>query len=90
MTPYLIKQLWAITPVYILNLCYGMCGGFPAITTPQLTAGCGLFDISREEESWIGIVNFNYLYPHVNKTLFSGSIWDLFHFGGNISAPNLK
>ena len=70
MNPYLFKQLWAITPVYILNFCYGMCVGFPAITTPQLTAGCGLFDISREEESWIGIVNFNYLYLHVNINLF--------------------
>ena len=62
MTSYLIKQLWAITPVYILNFCYGMSGGFPAITTPQLKSGCGLFDISREEESWIGTVNLNYLF----------------------------
>ena len=68
MTPYLIKQLWAITPVYILNLCYGMCGGFPAITTPQLTTGCGLFDISREEESWIGIDKLTSL--HIKESFF--------------------
>lgn len=64
MTPYLVKQLWAITPVYILNLCYGMCGGFPAITTPQLTTGCGLFDISREQESWIGIKTFSFFHVY--------------------------
>ena len=54
MTSFLVKQLRAITPVYLLNFCYGMSGGFPAITTPQLTTGCGVFDISIEQESWIG------------------------------------
>ena len=50
------KQLLAISPVYILQLCYGMSGAFPAITTPQLRMDCALFHITSDQESWIGKV----------------------------------
>ena len=30
------KQLFAVLPVYILQFCYGMSSGYPAITTPQV------------------------------------------------------
>ena len=64
------KQLLVILPVYVLQLCYGMSSGYPAITTPQvkgwsannrllrtflqLQMDCGKFQIPDEEESWIG------------------------------------
>ena len=64
------KQLVAVLPVYVLQFCYGMSSGYPAITTPQVqgwSAGniimwtifqlqmdCGKFQITDEEESWIG------------------------------------
>ena len=44
----------AILPVYILQLCYGMSSGYPAITTPQLTMDCAKFFITGDQESWIG------------------------------------
>ena len=63
------RQLAATSPVYILQLCYGMSGGYPAVTTPQvallsvqyylpplrpqLTMDCALFPITADEESWI-------------------------------------
>ena len=31
-----LKQLVAVLPVYVLQLCYGMSSGYPAITTPQV------------------------------------------------------
>ena len=31
------RQLAAVCPVYLLHLCYGMSGGHPAVTTPQVT-----------------------------------------------------
>ena len=49
----LLRQLLAVSPVYILQLCYGMTSGYPAITTPQLTANCTNLTISRDQESWI-------------------------------------
>ena len=52
------RQLFAISPVYMLQLNYGMSSGYPAITTPQLTMDCALFPITDDEESWIG--NFNH------------------------------
>lgn len=47
------RQLFAISPVYMLQLNYGMSSGYPAITTPQLTMDCALFPITDDEESWI-------------------------------------
>ena len=48
------RQFLAILPVYILQLCYGMSGAYPAVTTPQLTMDCSLFSITTDQESWIG------------------------------------
>ena len=48
------RQLLAISPVYFLQVCYGMSGAFPAILTPQLTQDCALFTVSDDQESWIG------------------------------------
>ena len=49
----LLRQLLAVSPVYILQLCFGMTSGYPAITTPQLTGNCTNLTISRDQESWI-------------------------------------
>ena len=46
-------QLLALIPVYLLQICYGMNTGFPAILTPQLRENCSEFPITEEEESWI-------------------------------------
>ena len=46
-------QILALVPVYLLQLCYGMNTGFPAILTPQLRENCSEFPISVDEESWI-------------------------------------
>ena len=49
-------QLLAVSPVYVLQLCYGMTSSFPAVTTPQLTANCSArlsFSLTRDQESWI-------------------------------------
>ena len=43
------RQLAAICPVYVLQICYGMSGGLPAVATHQLAGS-----ITREQESWIG------------------------------------
>ena len=43
------RQLAAICPVYVLQVCYGMSGGLPAVATHQLAGS-----ITREQESWIG------------------------------------
>ena len=48
------RQVVAISPVYCLQVCYGMSSAFPAILTPQLTQDCALFTISADQESWIG------------------------------------
>ena len=52
----LLRQLLAVSPVYVLQLCYGMTSSFPAVTTPQLTANCSAqvsFSLTRDQESWI-------------------------------------
>ena len=36
-SPSVWRQLAAVCPVYLLHLCYGMSGGHPAVTTPQVT-----------------------------------------------------
>jgi len=46
-------QACALLPVYLLNICYGMNSGFPAILTPQLREDCSEFSISEDQESWI-------------------------------------
>ena len=55
------RQFVAISPVYFLQLCYGMSSGYPAITTPQLTMDCALFSINDDQESWIGNLYFFFL-----------------------------
>ena len=47
------RQVLAVTPVYVLQLCFGMSSGYPAITTPQLSANCTNMTITRDQESWI-------------------------------------
>ena len=44
----------SLLPVYLLQLCYGMNSGFPAILTPQLAEPCSEFTITLDQESWIG------------------------------------
>merc|ERR550532_2993440 len=46
-------QIYALIPVYLLQICYGMNTGYPAILTPQLRENRSEFPISEEEESWI-------------------------------------
>ena len=50
------RQFVAISPVYILQLCYGMSSGYPAIVTPQLNNNCqdDTVSINDDQESWIG------------------------------------
>jgi hypothetical protein len=43
----------ALVPVYLLQVCYGMNTGYPAILTPQLREKCSEFPITLDEESWI-------------------------------------
>ena len=50
---YLFLQVLALVPVYLLQICYGMNTGFPAILTPQLRENCSEFPIDQEQESWI-------------------------------------
>lgn len=47
------SQVLAILPVYLMQLCYGMSTGFPAILTPQLREPCSEFPITDDQESWI-------------------------------------
>ena len=54
MTSEFWKQLLAVSPVYILQMCYGMSSAYPSVTTPQLTMDCALFHITSDQESWIG------------------------------------
>ena len=60
------RQFVAISPVYILQLCYGMSSGYPAIVTPQLNNNCqdDTFSIDDDQESWIGgeTLSFNQFY----------------------------
>ena len=52
----LLRQLLAVSPVYVLQLCYGMTSSYPAVTTPQLTANCSArvsFRLTSDQESWI-------------------------------------
>ena len=52
----LLRQALAVSPVYVLQLCYGMTSSYPAVTTPQLTANCSArvsFRLTSDQESWI-------------------------------------
>ena len=53
-----ILQAVAILPIYLLQLCYGMQSGFPAVLTPQLNSNCSNhsaeYSVNENEESWIG------------------------------------
>ena len=44
----------ALLPVYLLQFSYGMNQGYPAILTPQLMECKDSFQVTEEEESWIG------------------------------------
>lgn len=46
-------QVVALLPVYLLQICYGMNSGFPAILTPQLREDCSEFSITVDQESWL-------------------------------------
>ncbi|TRY81048.1 hypothetical protein TCAL_10367 [Tigriopus californicus] len=46
-------QIYALVPIYLLQFCYGMNTGFPAILTPQLREPCSEFMITENQESWI-------------------------------------
>ncbi len=51
--PSLSSQLFALLPLFFLQVCYGMTSGFPAILTPQLFEACSEFRITLDQESWI-------------------------------------
>jgi len=63
------SQMLALAPVYLLQICYGMNSGFPAILTPQLREDCSEFSITGDQESWIVSLD-NLLTPVI--CLFSG------------------
>lgn len=46
-------QILALLPVYLLQVCYGMNSGYPAILTPQLAEEGSEFQITPDQESWI-------------------------------------
>ena len=52
----LVRQVLAVSPVWVLQLCYGMTSSYPAVTTPQLIANCSArvsFRLTSDQESWI-------------------------------------
>ena len=52
-------QVISLLPVYLLQISYGMNTGYPAIITPQLEEPCSEFNITADQESWIGIWSFS-------------------------------
>ena len=48
-------QVISLLPVYLLQISYGMNTGYPAIITPQLEEPCSEFNITADQESWIGM-----------------------------------
>ena len=54
------EQVMALLPVYLLQICYGMNTGYPAIMTPQLREDCSEFEITEDQESWIGKMLFSH------------------------------
>ena len=61
----------ALVPVYLLQVCYGMNTGFPAILTPQLREHCSEFPISLDQESWIVSISILIL---LRQSTHSGNI----------------
>ena len=53
-----VFQVISLLPVYLLQISYGMNTGYPAIITPQLEEPCSEFNITADQESWIGICSF--------------------------------
>lgn len=51
-------QILSLLPVYLLQINYGMNSGYPAIVTPQLGEPCSEFQITMNQESWIGELSF--------------------------------
>eukprot|EP00095_Tigriopus_kingsejongensis_P009111 maker-scaffold150_size309978-snap-gene-2.13 protein:Tk09111 transcript:maker-scaffold150_size309978-snap-gene-2.13-mRNA-1 annotation:"sugar transporter 12" len=68
-------QIYALIPIYLLQFCYGMNTGFPAILTPQLRENCSEFSINDNQESWIVSLD-NVATPIV--CLFSGILQQKF------------
>ena len=58
MTYRSVFQVISLLPVYLLQISYGMNTGYPAIITPQLEEPCSEFNITADQESWIGICLF--------------------------------
>ena len=50
-----VFQVISLLPVYLLQISYGMNTGYPAIITPQLEEPCSEFNITADQESWIGM-----------------------------------
>ena len=64
------SQLLILLPLYLLQFCYGMQSGFPAILTPKLRKeNCDKFTINDSQESWIGKKSslFNIIIIHSGK-----------------------
>ena len=59
MTYRSVFQVISLLPVYLLQISYGMNTGYPAIITPQLEEPCSEFNITADQESWIGIWSFS-------------------------------
>ena len=55
MTYRFVFQVISLLPVYLLQISYGMNTGYPAIITPQLEEPCSEFNITADQESWIGM-----------------------------------
>ena len=55
MTYRFLFQVISLLPVYLLQISYGMNTGYPAIITPQLEEPCSEFNITADQESWIGM-----------------------------------
>ena len=55
MTYRSVFQVISLLPVYLLQISYGMNTGYPAIITPQLEEPCSEFNITADQESWIGM-----------------------------------
>ena len=53
-----VFQVISLLPVYLLQISYGMNTGYPAIITPQLEEPCSEFNITADQESWIGMYLF--------------------------------
>ena len=62
-------QIISLLPVYILQICYGMNSGYPAIATAQLLVpeSCPGFQITKYQAGVIGnnSISTSYVYIHI-------------------------